>query len=322
MSNVSSPACTTRIAVVGDIHDQWGPEDAIALRHLEIDLVLFVGDFGNEAVGVVEQIAALELPKAAIMGNHDAWYTATEWGRKKCPYDREQEDWVQAQIDFLGSAQVGYSHLNFPQFGLSVVGGRPFSWGGSEWKNAGFYQRRYGVTSFAESAQRICAEVEAAAYSTVIFVGHCGPIGLGAQPEDICGRDWKPLGGDHGDPDFADAIAYAQTTGKQVPLVAFGHMHHGLRHRKDRLRERCQAAAETNTLYLNAASVPRIVTTEAGWRRNFSVVTLQDGQVAQASLVWVDQTFAVCAEDCHYCRNAASGNNGLLRLQATSRAEL
>jgi hypothetical protein len=38
-----------KIAVVGDIHDQWEVEDAIALQHLGVSLVLFVGDFGNES---------------------------------------------------------------------------------------------------------------------------------------------------------------------------------------------------------------------------------------------------------------------------------
>ncbi|NEN95528.1 MAG: TIGR04168 family protein, partial [Moorea sp. SIO3I7] len=69
-----------QIAVVGDIHQLWEAEDAIALEQLGVDLVLFVGDFGNEAVDIVQMIAAIDLPKAVIMGNHDAWYTASEWG--------------------------------------------------------------------------------------------------------------------------------------------------------------------------------------------------------------------------------------------------
>ena len=74
-----------KIAVVGDVHDRWEPEDERALKYLGVDLVLFVGDFGNEAVELVRAIAALDLPKAAILGNHDAWYTATNWGRKQRP---------------------------------------------------------------------------------------------------------------------------------------------------------------------------------------------------------------------------------------------
>lgn len=289
---------TCRIAVVGDVHDQWGEEDAIALRHLAIDLVLFVGDFGNEVVDLVRQIAALDLPKAVILGNHDAWYTATEWGRQKCPYDRTQEDRVQQQLDLLGVTHVGYDKLDFPEFGLTVVGGRPFSWGGPEWKYPDFYANRYGITDMATSTQRIMQAVDAATHDTLLFIGHCGPTGLGDAPEDPCGRDWKPLGGDFGDPDLAAAIRYAQQQNKAVPLVTFGHMHHHLRHRKDQLRRRLHQDPY-GTLHLNAACVPRVIQTKTGSQRCFSVVTLQQGQITQAHQVWIDQDFKL-TEDLLY----------------------
>jgi uncharacterized protein (TIGR04168 family) len=136
---------------VGDIHDQWSVDDAEALHQLRVDLVLFVGDFGNEAVALVRQIAAVEIPKAVILGNHDAWYTATDWGRKKCPYDRTQEDRVAQQLQALGETHVGYGKLDLPHLGLSVVGGRPFSWGGSEWKYSRFYQERFAISDFEAS---------------------------------------------------------------------------------------------------------------------------------------------------------------------------
>jgi uncharacterized protein (TIGR04168 family) len=293
-----------RIAVIGDVHDQWEPQDAIALHHLQVDLVLLVGDFGNESLAVVKQIAALDLPKAVILGNHDAWYTATAWGRKKCPYDRTREDWVQAQLDLLGPAHVGYGKLDFPELGLTVVGGRPFSWGGSDWKNKTFYRERYGVTGWDESIARISAAVDQAAHNTVLMVGHCGPTGLGDRPESPCGRDWKPLGGDFGDPDLAAAIAHAKASGKQVPFVTFGHMHHGLRHRKDVLRQRLCTDAD-GTVYLNAASVPRIIQERATRRRNVSLVTLQGGQVQSAALVWIDQDLAIVSEEILFSRAAA-----------------
>ncbi|HEY9890115.1 MAG TPA: TIGR04168 family protein [Candidatus Obscuribacterales bacterium] len=294
-----------RIAVIGDVHDQWDDQDAAALQQLQVDLALFVGDFGNEAVEVVRAIAALEVPKAAIFGNHDAWYTATPWGCKKCPYDRTREDRVQTQIDLLGAAQVGYGKLEMPRLGVTVIGGRPFSWGGSEWKNASFYRDRYGVHDFTESVARLQKTIDAAQHDTLIFIGHCGPKGLGEAPEALCGRDWSPIGGDFGDPDLAAAIAYAHHQGKSVPLVTFGHMHHSLRHRKDRQRDRLHHAA-TDTVYLNAACVPRIVKTAHDCRRNFSLVTLQQGQVQQASLVWVDQALAVVAEESLYTRDRAA----------------
>lgn len=286
-----------KIAVVGDVHDQWEPADGEALHQLGVDLVLFVGDMGNESVEVVRAIAALELPKAVILGNHDAWYSASEWGQKKCPYDRTKEDRVQQQLDLLGETHVGYGKLDLPQFGLSIVGARPFSWGGSEWKNREFYQERYGVTNFAESTARMMQAVAQTAFDTTIFLGHCGPYGLGDRPEDPCGKDWHPPGGDHGDPDFASAIAQTRELGKTIPLVTFGHMHHSLRSTKQRLRT--SIATHQDTLYLNAALVPRIIQTNHVRQRNFSIVQLCNQRVVQASLVWVaDQ--AVVSEQVLY----------------------
>lgn len=288
-----------KIAVIGDVHDQWEDEDAIALARLGVDLALFVGDFGNESVDVVQSIASLDMPKAVILGNHDAWYSASEWGKKRCPYDRTQEDRVQQQLDVLGEAHVGYGKLDFPELQLSVVGSRPFSWGGEVWKNEQFYQNRYGINNFEESSDRIVASASSAAYETILFMGHNGPLGLGDQPEDPCGRDWQPLGGDHGDPDFAEAITQTQALGKNIPLVTFGHMHHSLRHTKERRRSAI-ATNSTGTVYLNSASVPRIVQTDCDRLRNFSVVCLDADRVSQISLVWVGQDYSVVSETLLY----------------------
>ena len=290
-----------QIAVIGDIHDAWDKDDPKALRALGVDLVLFVGDFGNEAVEVVRAVSTLDLPYAAAFGNHDAWYTATPWGTKNCPYDRTQEDWVTQQLDLLGEAHVGYAQRTFPELDLSVVGGRPFSWGGPEWRCAGFYQDRFGVNGFAESTARIIDAATTSSSETIIFLGHNGPTGLGDQAEDPCGKDWKQLGGDYGDPDLRDAIATTQATGKQVPLVTFGHMHHNLRHTKVVQRKRLYVDA-AGTVYLNAACVPRIVKTEQGLRRNFSLVTLQNQQVTEIKLVWLDAEFDIASSETLFTR--------------------
>jgi uncharacterized protein (TIGR04168 family) len=289
-----------KIAVVGDVHDQWEVEDCIALQRLSVDLVLFVGDFGNESVEVVRAVAALDLPKAVILGNHDAWYTASEWGRRKSPYDRSLEDRVQQQIDLLGRTNVGYSYLDFPSLNLSVVGSRPFSWGSSEWKNAPFYLDRYDIESFEQSAERITQSAAAASSHTIIFLAHNGPLGLGDRPGDPCGKDWHPSGGDYGDPDLTAAIARSRRLSKQIPLVAFGHMHHRLHHSTE-LR-RSIAIDPEGTVYLNAAAVPRIIKTEKGHHRNFSLVSMQAGVVTQASLVWLDRDCGVVSEEILYER--------------------
>lgn len=283
---IPNPLPVIRIAVVGDVHDQWGEPDALALAHLKVDLLLMVGDFGNESVMLVRQIAQLDIPKAVILGNHDAWYSATAWGRKKSPYDPKIENRVQTQLDDLGVAHVGYGRRDFGNLGLSVVGSRPFSWGGSQWLNGDFYRERYGVGSFQESTDKIVAAASQSPYSSLIFIGHSGPYGLGDLPEDPCGKDWHPIGGDHGDPDFAAAIATTRSLGKEIPLVVFGHMHHRLRHTKTVLRK--AYAYIDGTVYLNAACVPRVMETEAGQFRNFSLVTLAGGQVTEVESVWIN----------------------------------
>ncbi|MEM6255884.1 MAG: TIGR04168 family protein [Cyanobacteria bacterium P01_D01_bin.156] len=287
------------IAIVGDVHNQWSESDAAALKTLDVDLVLFVGDFGNEAIDIVQQVANVSLPKAVILGNHDAWYTAGTKHRKHCPYDLNKEDRVQQQLDALGDADVGFSKLELPQHQVTVVGGRPFSWGGSTWRHHSFYQERYGVANFEESAAKISELVAIAQHDTLIFLGHNGPAGLGEQTYDICGRDWKRKGGDYGDPDFASAIATAQDSNHKVPLVVFGHMHHELRYDKTRLRKRL-VVDDHGTIYLNGAQVPRVIATDDGYRRSFTLVTLQSGAVKSVCLIWLNTEHAIVSEEYLY----------------------
>ncbi|PZO40541.1 MAG: TIGR04168 family protein [Pseudanabaena frigida] len=296
------PKSSIKIAVVGDVHDLWQPvEDRLALQSLEVDLVLFVGDFGNESVEVVRAIADIDLPKAVILGNHDAYYSDSDPNsknqkKKKCPYDRDKEDRVQQQLDILGKLHVGYSWLDFPNLNLSVVGSRPFSWGGSKWKKESFYRDRFNIHNFEESTHRITSAVASTAHENIIFLGHSGPFGLGADEYSICGKDWKPIGGDYGDPDFADAISKSYLMDKTIPLVVFGHMHHHLRHNPSRSREAI-ATNSMGTIYFNSAITPRIIKTDEGLHRNFAIVTLESGKVNQISLVWLNSSFNVIREN-------------------------
>ncbi len=285
-----------KIAVIGDVHDQWETTDNLALEYLGVDLALFVGDFGNESVEIVRRIASLEIPKAVVLGNHDAWYSATDWGRQRCPYDRNQEDRVQQQLDLLGDSHVGYGKKDFPTLGLSVVGSRPFTWGGQEWKNKRFMCDRYGINNFTESTAAIVRCAQASLTNTLIFIGHNGPAGLGSTPESICGRDWPPLGGDHGDPDFASAIAQTRELNKQIPLVTFGHMHHRLRHTKSVLRKAVYRDVH-HTVYLNAARVPRVIEENGQKLRNFSLVYLCEDKVQEIKLVWLTEDFSIANEE-------------------------
>ncbi len=199
----------------------------------------------------------------------------------------------------LGNCHVGYDKLDFVNLNLSIVGSRPFSWGGREWKNADFYRSLYQVNNFEESATKIIETAKDTSCNTLILIGHNGPYGLGDSAESSCGKDWYPIGGDCGDPDFAQAIDRIRSWGKTLPLVTFGHMHHRLRHRKDRLRTIVNVDLE-GTIYLNSACVPRIKQDDFGKKRSFSLVILQNNRVSQISLIWLDEDLAISSEEILY----------------------
>ncbi|GJN00744.1 hypothetical protein PR202_ga17948 [Eleusine coracana subsp. coracana] len=116
----------------------------------------------------------------------------------------------------------------------------------------------YGVNDMAASAKKI---YDAAAVAPeghfVVLLAHNGPTGLGSRIDDICGRDWVPGGGDHGDPDLELAISDLQReTRVSIPLVVFGHMHKSLAY--GRGVRKMIAFGANQTIYLNGAVVPRV----------------------------------------------------------------
>ncbi|KAL9362769.1 hypothetical protein Peur_045554 [Populus x canadensis] len=298
----SSMAASARIAVVGDVHDDWSlEEDSKALQLLQPDLVLFTGDFGNENVELVQSIADLNLPKVVILGNHDSWKTQHFSGKRK--------DGVQRQLECLGEEHVAYKRLDFPTLKLSVVGGRPFSCGGEQIFRRSLLSARYGVQDMDGSADRIYnAALGTPEDHMVIFLAHNGPTGLGSNLNDICGKDWVFGGGDHGDPDLAQAISHLKETTKiSIPLVVFGHMHKELAYGNG-LRKMIVVGAD-KTIYLNGAIVPRVRRLVAeqgtdntnfmnnetsvfspgsrGTMRAFTLVEILEGRVDKIAETWV-----------------------------------
>eukprot|EP00955_Chlamydomonas_euryale_P107170 365747-Chlamydomonas_euryale.AAC.47 len=100
---------------------------------------------------------------------------------------------VNAQLEMLGSAHVGFSSTWVPGSDVAVVGGRPFSKGGSLSAVAPFYQHLYGMESADEFSGRVVDEGKRVALEgadSVVLLAHNGPSGLGAEPYNICGVDW------------------------------------------------------------------------------------------------------------------------------------
>ncbi|XTZ19899.1 MAG: TIGR04168 family protein, partial [cyanobacterium endosymbiont of Rhopalodia fuxianensis] len=87
--------------------------------------------------------------------------------------------------------------------------------------------------------------------------------------------------------------------GKHIPFVTFGHMHHRLRYTNSRLRIQVKHNS-TNTIYLNAASVPRYIKKDKVKLRNFSLVSLNRGEVKEMSLVWVNPDGIIFSQECLY----------------------
>lgn len=253
-------ALSVRIVVVGDVHDDWDHlQDAKALNSLKPDLVLFTGDFGNENLELVKGIGNLDLPKAAILGNHDSWNTG-----------------------------------KFRKTGVDPVEDQLAS---------------YGVINMQESARRIYETALGAPEGHyIVFLAHNGPKGLGSNMNDICGRDWEFGGGDHGDPDLAEAISLLKSnTQFSIPLVVFGHMHKKLAF-SDNPRTML-VIGDDGILYLNGAIVPRVksLVVENGdgsknlhgkgsspddWitgttKREFTIVEMVNGKPSKIKEVWV-----------------------------------
>ncbi|KAL5839954.1 hypothetical protein ACOSQ4_012562 [Xanthoceras sorbifolium] len=164
-----SSSSAVRIAVVGDVHDDWDlQDDTKALQLLQPDLVLFTGDFGDENVELVQSVADLEFPKAVILGNHDSWKTQQFSGKKK--------DGVQLQLECHGEEHVAYRRLDFPTIKLSVIGGRPFSCGGEQIFRKKLLSARFGVQDMDGSAKRIYNAVRGTPEDhLVIVLAHNGP---------------------------------------------------------------------------------------------------------------------------------------------------
>jgi uncharacterized protein (TIGR04168 family) len=322
-----------KLIAIGDIHNDWDLDSEAALHHLNGDAVILLGDFGNQDVQLVQSLTSLKHQHrlAAILGNHDAWFSLTNKGRTRAAHIERistlpnpiNHQAVEQQLEALGPHHVGYSSIRWPELQLSVVGARPFSKGGKDWKSvASFYEKHYQVYSLEESFQRIFDSVlSTTASDALVMLAHNGPSGLGDERYAPCGVDWLQGGvaGDHGDPDLEEALHSLAAHGRPPCLVLFGHMHHTLKKSSSNnnnnnnnggggLRNRIVVDNNTGMVVLNCAVVPRIVplnmygTTDddddddddsssssgsKGRAHHFVEVILQNGMVKYAADVWV-----------------------------------
>ncbi|KAL4521331.1 hypothetical protein Ndes2437B_g08078 [Nannochloris sp. 'desiccata'] len=312
-----------KLAVIGDVHDHWDDDSATALSSLNADIAIFVGDFGNENAEIVKKIASHSAKnKIFMLGNHEAWYSLTARGRQRALKVAMQSSSLSSSnivsttmsgpvgtslaleemFRTLGKDHIGYSSTIFDQFGIALVGGRPFSKGGKRWSDiAAFYKHHYGIESMEESALRIVDIALSQPFELpLILVAHNGPTGLGNKRYSPCGVDWQEPEEDFGDPDLGEAIELLATQNRPPSLVLFGHMHHNLKNGGK--RDMAAVDPVTGTVYLNSAVVPRIRRfdttlggSNSGTRasisgivkgHHFLIVEMEQGVVSAAKHIW------------------------------------
>ncbi len=268
------------IIVVGDVHRHWRPGDRRFLEHGDQVTTLFVGDLGDEDVEIAEEIAKLDIEKAVILGNHDAW--ASFSGNAPTPA-------LEQITEALGDDHIGYRVREVPEAGISVVGARPYSWGGESLRSAMLYDLLYGVRTMKMSARAIAETARRAQHRDVIVLAHNGPHGLGAESDSMYGKDFGKPGGDWGDRDLENAIdEMVNDYQLRVRCVIAGHMHDKLMHPSGELRQRFCTREGTN--YINPAVVPRLRRQEDGTKLSYFLrLWFLDGEMTEMEELWVDE---------------------------------
>lgn len=256
-----------KLAVVGDIHTHFDDADVAFLNSADVDGVLFVGDLCNywwwEGYAAARQMARLEKTAVFIPGNHDTAHLFhiladvfhIGWLERVSAVGQRRR-LAALQKMLLPVVMGGYSRHTFraQDLTLDVIVGRPFSSGGAGLTYPTILRQAYGISSLAESADRLKQLVDESQADALLFLGHNGPSGLGSEAHAIWGVDFRPEAGDHGDGDLETAVAYARAQGKRVTAVVGGHMHHQLKNGGQRQWHIIQNGIH----YINAARVPRI----------------------------------------------------------------
>ena len=262
------------LIVVGDVHGLWDDVDASFLE-ARGSMAIFVGDYGDEDVALVERIVAIRAPKVLTFGNHDAWHAM---------HGRGPREAVQRQLAAAGDAFIGYRTRLVADGRLALVGARPFSWGGARF-DGDFYEPIFGVRTMKDSEDRIvAAAAELPVHVPLVMVGHNGPRGLGMAPDSIWGRDFQSPPADWGDPDQEQAIERLRIEGRQVVACVAGHMHEHLMHG---FGSRRRVVVSKGTTFVNAAVVPRHRRGQGTMLRHFVRLRIE-GTSVDTHDIWVD----------------------------------
>jgi uncharacterized protein (TIGR04168 family) len=253
-----------QMGIIGDLHTHWDDVDIHQIGNQNYDLLFFTGDLGggtpDSSLRMARSIARLRHTTLVMPGNNDT----VNIDELAAELNHQQGvnrilAITRSNTDSGSISLCGYTHhkVSVADRQLSLIAARPHSMGGPELTFPDYMASTYGINSLDESTQRLRNLVDDASRE-IIFLAHNGPAGLGDNPGDIWGCDFRPGGGDWGDTDLAAAISYAKSRNKKVLAVIAGHMH--LKTRQGAQRP-WQLLAD-DTCYINAARVPRIFSGE------------------------------------------------------------
>lgn len=272
-----------RLAIVGDLHTHWDNVDLAHFANSDYDLLFFTGDLGggtaDSSLRIARSLAPLSQPTLIMPGNNDTFdidLLAAELAHQQGAHQILS---LARSVDAGGGPMVrlcGYSHhaVHIAERSVSLIAARPHSMGGPELSFPDFMRDTYGVASLEDSTARLIALVDSAECDEIVFLAHNGPHGLGDDAHAMWGCDFKQPGGDWGDPDLREAVAYARACNKKVLAVVAGHMH--LRTKQG--MERPWLRRVEDVLYVNAARVPRIFnTSDDVFRHHLSLVIDRGG---------------------------------------------
>ena len=292
---VASTSDSAQIAVIGDLHSAWDDQDVAYFNQSPYSLLLFTGDLGassrKDGLRIAKSISQLERDALVMPGNNDveqygllASELAYRAGMRSLMQEINSVTETELRPTESRARVCGYTRHVFSFGGerLTVLSGRPFSMGGPEVAFAQQLENDFGVPTLEASTARLLELVDGVRTRDVIFLSHNGPSGFGSEGHCPWGNDFRPEGGDWGDPDLADAIFRAKELDLRVRAVIGGHMHSPLRGGGPRTWQ----VERDGTLYINPARVPRIYFGEAGPVRHHVALRLtRDRITAEERLV-------------------------------------
>ncbi|HNN00892.1 MAG TPA: metallophosphoesterase [Turneriella sp.] len=256
----------TKLAIIGDAHMQFDEEDVRFFNASDYDAILFVGDLASKnpdsMFRLLPVINGLTKPAFLIPGNHDTTGVRAiigevtqnqfliNFGASSQPGRMQR-----LKAELTGATLCGYSLHTLPG-NLQMVAARPFSMGSTNRtiNFRPFLEKEYGVSTVEQSRDKIKSLIDQV-NSPYIILAHHGPFGLGSKATDMWGADFLPQETDFGDADLAEAVTYAQSSGKAPLAVIAGHMHYPTKHGK---KPKQWWAMKDGVLYINAARWPRI----------------------------------------------------------------